>query len=204
VLKLRIAVGVLAAFADVGVGLQAVAQAAQQPRDGLMRDPVAELTQTIGQPAHALGRPAQRKLRIAATVAVNEALEILDERRVAGAQRPPATARAPHAPALERLAGLQLAQPATNGVLRDSRRARHRRDPATPMPTRLSGRPQTPTPLIKLPRHSPIVLTDRDLVDHASTLRRPTPTPSTSYVTIPRDADDLPSGTQEPSAGPPG
>jgi hypothetical protein len=76
VLELGIAVGVLGTLPGLHIGLQAVAQPAQQLRDRGEVDLVAQLAQPVGELAHALDRPAQRPLGIAARLVVDEPLEI--------------------------------------------------------------------------------------------------------------------------------
>jgi len=187
VLKLRVAVWMLAALADLGVGLQAVAQPAQQPRDRLVRDAMAERAQRVGELAHALGRPAQRLLGIAAAIRVDQSLQIADQRRVGLGQRPAAPAATPDPARLKRVTALKLRQPGADRVLRDPRRARNRRDPATAVRARLRRRLQTTATLVKLARQRPIALPDRVLVDHPSGSYDPqTAIPPSCSVTSPK------------------
>ncbi len=80
--KLLVAVGVAGPLARLLVGLQAVAERAQQPRHRLVRDLVPCPAQRLGELAYALGRPAQRLLGVAPRVRIDETLEILHQARV--------------------------------------------------------------------------------------------------------------------------
>jgi hypothetical protein len=82
VLELLIAVGVAAAFQDLAIGLQAVAHLVKQSTDQAGADLVPHLCQLGGQLAGALARPTQRRLRIAATAGLHQALEIAAKGRV--------------------------------------------------------------------------------------------------------------------------
>jgi hypothetical protein len=157
---------VLASLTRLGVGLQAVAQLAQQPGDRPEADLMAELAQALGEPAHALGRPAQRLLGVAPAIAVNEALQIGQQRRILLDQALAASARPAHAARLKPLTGLQLAQSLADRRLRDSCRPRDRCDPAAPARARLGRRPQPPPTLIELGGQRPEPFADRSLIDH--------------------------------------
>ncbi len=156
----------LRALARLGVGLQAVAKVAQQPRDGPEADPVAQLAQAVGEVAHALGRPAQGLLGIAPAVWVHQALEILEQRLIGLGQSPAPTTRSAHPPRRERLARGQLQEPLADRALRHPRSARDRRDPTASGRASLGRSPQPPPPLIELARQRPEPIADRRFVDY--------------------------------------
>jgi hypothetical protein len=54
VAKLRVAVGMLGSLLGLAVGLQAVAELVQQPRDSAIADLVTQRAQLNGEVAHAL------------------------------------------------------------------------------------------------------------------------------------------------------
>jgi hypothetical protein len=72
VAELRVAVGVVGAFQDPGVALQAEACLAQQVADRVRAHPVALRGQLGGQVTGGLGGPAQRRHRIAAQVRLDQ------------------------------------------------------------------------------------------------------------------------------------
>ena len=62
-LKLSIAIRMRRAFQSLGVGLQTIAYLVQQLSHQTVADPVTTPAQFLGQFAHALASPAQRRLR---------------------------------------------------------------------------------------------------------------------------------------------
>ena len=82
VLKLRVAIDVLAAFSCLAVGLQAVAHAAQKIADNRRANLVTLLRQLLHQVTQAAGRPQQRLHRIAPRHRLDQALEIDHEGRI--------------------------------------------------------------------------------------------------------------------------
>jgi len=74
--KLGVAIGVLAAFPRLAVGLQAVAQVTQLLGHPLMTDPVPLLAQFGSQMAHTFARPTQGGLRITPRHRLDELFEI--------------------------------------------------------------------------------------------------------------------------------
>ncbi len=140
-LELRVAVGVLGALLGLDVRLQAVAERAQQLRDRAEVDLVTEFAQAAGELAHALERPAQRPLGIAAAVLLDEPLQVLEQHRIGLCERLAACARAAHTARLEQLTRLQLANPLAHRLNRQPRRSRHRRDPAASVRARLRRSP---------------------------------------------------------------
>jgi hypothetical protein len=155
-------------LARLGVGLQAVAQLAQELGDRREVRLVAEFAQGVGEVAHALGRPAQRRLGIAAVIVADQPLQLPQQLRVGLRQRLAATATAAHPARLERLARFKLAQPLLDRRRRHPRRARDRRNSASPVRACLSRGPQATAALVELSRQRPVALTDRLLIDHTA------------------------------------
>src|SRR5262249_11408948 len=95
VLELPVAVGVLEAFAGLGVGLQAEAEFLEQPTDPIGAGPIVHPGRGRGQMPAAAARPQQRRLRIASGGRGDELLErleqagLLDRCRLAAAALPP-------------------------------------------------------------------------------------------------------------------
>ena len=73
--ELHVAIGMLRALQRLAIGLQAVAQRAQQRGDRRVMDLVTLLAQLAGELSHALGGPQQDLHRIAATVVGDEPLQ---------------------------------------------------------------------------------------------------------------------------------
>ena len=91
---------------------------------------VAHLPQRRDNLPHTLRRPAQKRLRIATRVRVDEPLDVIKDRRVALKKRPATAARTTHPPRIKPLARHKVADALTDRVNRHPRRARHRSDPA--------------------------------------------------------------------------
>ena len=98
VLELGVAVGVLAAFFGLAVGLQAVAQALEQPSDRAGTHAMARARQLPGQARRALARPAQSRLRVPARGRIDQRFQSGQHPRVClgGAQTARARPAQPH------------------------------------------------------------------------------------------------------------
>jgi hypothetical protein len=116
---------------------------------------VALLAQPGGEMPDAAGRPDQQRLRIAAAASFEEALEILQQRRVDIDQRVASTSRPTHTARVQTLPGLELRDPLTDRRHRDPRRTRRRSNPAPPGRARLTRRPQPPLTLIQTHPRAP-------------------------------------------------
>ena len=177
VAELRVTVGVLPALPRLDVRLQAVPQPAQKLRDRREVRLVAQLAQPVGEMPDALGRPAQKRLRIPAAISFDQPLEIHNQRRIRLGQPLAPTTRPPHPPRREPLPRLKLIDPLPDRRHRDPGRARRRRDPTPTSRTRLTRRPQPPLPLVQLTRQRPELLPDRNLIRHTPIVPRPNTQP---------------------------
>src|SRR5258707_9530646 len=81
-LKLSIAIRMRRAFQSLGVCLQAIAQLVQQLGYQTVADAVTTTAQFLGQFAHALASPAQRRLRVTTAQRLDQPLQIPHQRRV--------------------------------------------------------------------------------------------------------------------------
>ena len=129
VLKLRVPVRMAGTFDGLPIRLQAVAQLLQQLTDLLMRDAMALSLQLRRQMAHALARPAQRRLRIASRGRLDQLLQVAQQCRVFIPRALPSAAGFANPARSARAGGLaQLRQPSSNRVPRHPGRARDDRD----------------------------------------------------------------------------
>ncbi len=111
VAKLRVPVGVLAAFARLDVALQAVAEAVQQLRDHRVADGMAQRLERDRQRARAQAGPAQGRLGIARRRRLDQRVEIPQQRGIV-VRRPLApAARLPDPVAGERRRRVQFRSP---------------------------------------------------------------------------------------------
>ena len=133
---------------------------------------MAKFTKSGCQIAQALGRPQQRRRRIAARRRFYQVLEIGEQRWIRDDQRP-ASATLPADP-IGRRVGLclaaQLRQSAVDRAARYPRDPRDRRDPATPSSQRLGGRKPTSPALIQHRAQCCIAQFDRRIVNHPAIL----------------------------------
>ncbi len=164
--ELGVTVGVMAALPCFDVRLEAVAKTAQKPRDRREMHLVTPLAQPRGQVADAPRGPAQKRLRVAAAVGIDEPLEIPRQRRVDLAQPLAAPARPTHPTRREPLPRLELSNPLPDRVERHPRRTRRHRDPAPASRPRLARRPQPTLTLVQLASQHPELLPDQDLITH--------------------------------------
>src|SRR4029077_15788610 len=81
-LKLSIAIRMRRAFQSLGVCLQAIAYLVQQLSHQTVADRVTTPAQFLGQFAHALASPAQRRLWVATAQRLDQVLQIPPQRRV--------------------------------------------------------------------------------------------------------------------------
>jgi hypothetical protein len=160
------------ALQRLAVGLQAVAQAAQQLGDRLVTDLVALLAQRPGERPHALGRPQQRRLRIPARLVGDHCLEILDQSQVGLGELRTACPRPTHPARPGRVARADLSHPSRDRRRRHPRRPRDRGQAPATMRQRLRAGPTPTTSLVQLAHHRPIPITYRALIDHATVVLR--------------------------------
>src|SRR5258708_10609057 len=117
VLELRIAVGMLRALVGLAVRLPAVAERRQQSLHAAGADLVALLLQRSRQLVVTFRYPQQRAHGIAERSRLDDAAQILDQRRVPARQMPPAATLAPH-PAFRQGRGVEAFLSPTHGLTR--------------------------------------------------------------------------------------
>jgi hypothetical protein len=149
VLELGIAVGVADAFARLAVGLQAEAQAAQQPADQLPPRGEAPLGQGRRRMALALADPPQRRLRIAADRGLNQVVQRLRQHGLGLGRRLATASRSAHPSAGCLGACPQVRQATADRAVGDPGRAGHRPDPAASCGPCLARREQAPSPFVQ-------------------------------------------------------
>ena len=93
--ELGVAVGMLAALGDLGVGLQRVAEAVQQAQHRARRHLEALAHQILGQVRRGLRRPTQQRHRVAPRLGMHQLVERLEQTGLLVDQRLVATARRP-------------------------------------------------------------------------------------------------------------
>ena len=146
--ELGVAVRVLGALDLLGRGLQAVAGVVQQPPHQPFAAPVPPTGQRRRQLPRRLDRPPQRRLRVAAGVRVDQALQRRRQLRIhrLGSLAP---RTGPANPARIGCAAVEFVHTPSHRRSCHPGRARHHRDPAPPGLTRLHRRPQPALPLIQ-------------------------------------------------------
>src|SRR5207253_8749400 len=117
VFELRIAVGMLRALVGLAVRLPAVAERRQQSLDAAGADRVALLLQRVRQLVVAFRYPQQRAHGIAERRRLDDAAQVIDQRRVPARQRPPAATLAA-LPAFRQRRGVEVFQSPTDGRAR--------------------------------------------------------------------------------------
>ena len=149
--ELRIPVRMLFPLQDLGVALQAEPVVPQQPAHRGRRRPVPLPAQLTSQMPQRLGRPPQRRLRVASLIRLHQRQQRRDQVAVQlrGALASPAAA--PHLPLGERrLTGLQLEHARADRRLADPRDLGHGPDPAVPQQPGLSSQQQPPLTLVQM------------------------------------------------------
>ena len=147
VAKLRVPVGMLAAFARFDVALQAVAEAVQELGDHGVADGVPERLEGDRQRARAQAGPAERRVRVAGRRRFDQRLQVPQQRGMVR-RRPLAPATGPtHPIAGQGGVAVEFLQPPADRRGREPRRARHDRNAAIAQRPRLRRRPHPPRPL---------------------------------------------------------
>ena len=127
VAELGIPIGVLGAFEGLGVGLQAEPFPLQQSAHRRGRDRMALPGELLGQVPQRLGRPPQRRHRIATLVRLHQPQQGWDESRVLPGGRLASPTWPADAAGRERLlTGVQLEHALTDGRLADAGHLRDR------------------------------------------------------------------------------
>src|SRR4029077_14442820 len=151
VFELRIPVRVTVTLTRLAIALQAVAHAIEQGANQRATNPMALRPKLFCQPPDALARPAQRRLRIAATGWLDQSAEVAQQRRILRHRRLAATTAAPNpTPFLRRR---QLPQAATNRTRRKPCRGGSRCDPTVSCRRCFGRRDNTPTALVEKRRY---------------------------------------------------
>ena len=167
VLELGVAIGVAGPLAGLGVGLQAEAQALQQPADQLVADREAALGQRPGEMALAPAHPQQRRLRIAADRRLRPARSAPPAGRAADSIAGLAAAAARRTrPPRRSLAAAQVGQAAADRAAGNAGGLRYRLHPATARRPRLARREQPSTALVNKRRDRRKARPDGDHVNH--------------------------------------
>ena len=91
--ELRVTVGMVAAFPRLAIGLQAVAEFAQQAGHRIVPDPVAQAPRGSSQVALALAGPQQWRLWITACRRLYQLAQIIEQRGIAGREFLPPAAK---------------------------------------------------------------------------------------------------------------
>src|SRR3954467_6418677 len=190
VVKLRIAVGMLATLAGLAVALQAELLRLQHRADDATADLVPTLRQFVRQPTQARAGPAQRRHRISPGIGLHQRQQIHPQRRVVVYQALAATARPAHLPRCQRALRRQVLQAARDRARRNAGGLRHRGNAAVAGGTRFRRRQQASGSLVEVRCYHPEALTDLLVVDHPATLQpqRPSRNPPRSSRLFPDGA----------------
>ncbi len=144
-----VAAGMVGAFARLGIGLQAEAQALQQAADQLLAGGEAAFRQRGGQTTLALAHPPQGGLGIAADRWFDQLVQGRQNPRLGLGRWLAAAARSPNPRAEHHGASTQVCQAATNRAARNPGCQRNRNHPAAASSTRLTGREQPAPSLVQ-------------------------------------------------------
>jgi hypothetical protein len=151
VAELGIPVGVLGALEGLGVGLEAEAVLPQQLGDRRRRDQMSLPCELVCQVPQRLGRPPQRRHRIAALVRLDQREQGWEEVGVLLGGCLAAPTRSADAAGRERLlAGFQLKDTLADGRLADASHLRDRPHAAMPQQPRLDRQRQALLALVQM------------------------------------------------------
>src|SRR5580704_300537 len=178
VLKLGVAVEMLASCARLAVGLQAIAHAAQKIADNRRRDVVPLVRQRYHEVTQAAARPQQGPHRVASRGRRNQALEIDHEGRILdGLPLAPAALLA-DSPRRSRYLVANVRQSAINRGARQAGNLRHQTDAAATQGPRFQSHKTPPALLVQNRRHLTKSLAGGlhlRSANHAATLRQAIP-----------------------------
>ena len=149
VAELRVPVRALLPLQGLGVALQAEPLPAQQIPHRVRAHPVPLAGQLRRQRPGRLGRPPQRRLRIAPLVRLHQGQQRRDQPRIL-LRHPLAAPARPARPAQRRLPRAQFARAQRHRGLADPGRPGHQPDPAVPPRPRHRPHQQPPLPLIQM------------------------------------------------------
>ena len=164
--ELGVPVGMAGAFRGLAIALQAEPALPENRAHQRMADRVALGLKRCREPAQALARPAQRRLRIAPRRRLDQRLQIRNQRGILGNRRLAPPAQAPNTPHQQILADRQLLQATADRTRRHTGRRRHRSNPAIPRRNRLRGRNQAPPTFVEERRDRFKPLPDSPYVNH--------------------------------------
>ena len=169
-----VAVGMLRALVSLAVRLPAVAECRQQSLHATGADLVALLLQGDCQLVVAFRHPQQRTHGVAERGRLDDAAQIVDQRRVPARQMPPAATLASH-PAFRQRRGVEVLQSATDGRARQPRDLGDRLQTTPSRRPHLAGREHSPPALIELRADGVPTFANRLRVDHADPHTAATP-----------------------------
>jgi hypothetical protein len=149
--ELRITVRMLFPLQDLGVALQAEPVIPQHPAHRGRRHPVPLPAQLTGQMPQRLGRPPQRRHRVASLIRLHQRQQRRDQVtvQIRGALAPAAATPNPPLPE-RRLTGLQLEHARSDRRLADAGDHGDSPDPAVPQQPGLSRQQQPPLTLVQV------------------------------------------------------
>ena len=174
-LELLVAVRMHAALPRLAVRLQAEPQPVEQPRNGPLARLVPAIRELAREPPLAAADPAQRRFRIAADGALDQAFERRDDpglRRLDGsasAARPADAARKGFG------AGLKVGEATAEGAAGDPGDRSHRSDATPARRLRLGCGDNAPPALVQERRHSMKTEPDRFKSYHPTEMEEPPP-----------------------------
>ena len=175
VLKLGVAIDVLAAFSRLAVRLQAIAHVAQKIADNRRANLVPFLRQRLHEVTQAAGRPQQRLHRVAPRHRLDQALEIDHKGGILGCLPLAAAALLADPSGRSRNLVANVRKSVINRRSRQPADPGHQTDPAASQRLRFQGDKAPPALFIQNRRHLPISLprgTRLRRSNHAATLRR--------------------------------
>ena len=190
ILKLGIAVRMVAAFHRLGWCLQAIPGLVQQGAHHALADRVSLLMQDMGELTRAFARPAQRRHRIATGVGIDQSFQVPHQRGVVLATLLPSAACLSNA----RSGGvLQFIHAPLDSWTRDARCPRHTGDAATPQRACLRRQEQAALLLVQSGQDRRQLLCQLSVIVHR--VRMPSCTPICQSYFIAGSLRQNPGGT---------
>ncbi len=177
VMKLRVAIDVLAAFSCLAVRLQAIADAAQKVTDHRRADLVSLVRQLVREITQAAGRPQQRLHRIAPRHRLDQPLEVDHKSWILNRLLLAPTALLADTSGRNRRLVTNVGKSVINRRPRQSADPSHQADPAASQRSRLQCNKAAPALFIQNRGHLPIAFAHSPRLsgsNHPATLRRAT------------------------------
>src|ERR1019366_1244243 len=150
--ELSVPVGMLAAFQALAVDLTTVAERFEQLRNPARRNPMPHLSQRERELLMALGHPQQRSHRVAQRRRLQQAAQVLQQRRIGSHERWASPSWTPNL-RTRGIDRLQIRQATIDRAARNPRRPSTRAAPAISGRTRLRRTEQPPAPLVQARPH---------------------------------------------------